>query len=174
MSTVQAFNHMLRNFLEELADTFPEEPAVRMYLDGFDSLVKANARKPLEMFVGSIAPYTDLVMKKDPELFSKLQLGSIDLAKLWNDPGVEDATRDAIWQYVHLLFMLGTTVQNLPDQLLTSIESVAQSCASQIQEGSLDFSAMTSMLSNLGSGLGGLGSLDAASAPSLGSNKQLK
>jgi hypothetical protein len=162
MTTVQAFNTMLKNFLEELVDVFPEETQIKAFLDGFDGLTALNARAPLDMFIGSLAPHTDLAMAKNPELFAKLEFpGGIDFGKLWASD-ISDNTREAIWQYINLLFLLGTTVRSMPPEMLQGIESVAQNCADQIQSGQLDFSALGGMLMNGGLGnLGGLGDLGA-------------
>ncbi len=157
MSTVQAFNTMLKNFLEELADVFPEETQITTFLEGFDALVALSPRGPMEMFVDAVAPHSTLAMAKNPELFKKLKFpGGIDFDKLWSSD-VSDNTREAIWQYINLLFLLGTTVRSLPTEMLDGIETVAKNCAEQLQSGSLDFSALGNML--MGGGLGNLAEL---------------
>lgn len=154
MSTVQAFNTMLKNFLEELAQVFPEETQIRLFLDGFDALTTLTPRGPLDMFVEALSPHAGLAMAKDPALFEKLQFpGGIDFKKLWQSD-VSDNTREAIWQYINLLFLLGTTVRSMPPEMLESIETVAKNCADQVQNGQLDFSSLGSMLMN--GGLDGL------------------
>jgi hypothetical protein len=157
MSTVQAFNTMLKNFLEELAEVFPEETQIAVFLEGFDSLTAINARAPMDMFVESLAPHSALAMAKNPELFEKIKFpGGIDFGKLWQSD-ISDNTRDAIWQYINLLFLLGSTVRSMPVEMLQGIESVAQSCAEKIENGQLDFSALGSMLMGGALGGGGLG-----------------
>lgn len=158
MTTVQAFNTMLKNFVEELVDVFPEERQIRVFLDGYDSLVALNATAPMDMFLDAVSPHSGLAMAKDPRLFDKLVFpGGIDFKKLWA-ADISDNTRAAIWQYINLLFMLGTTVRSMPPEMLQGIESVAQSCASQLESGEMDISALGGMLMN--GGLGGLGGLE--------------
>lgn len=156
-STIQAFNSMMSNFLEELRQTFPEEPKIAIVIESFDDLTAINARKPMELFTASLAPYAELVMAKNSDLFNQpIELpGGLDMSKLWAKEGVTQETRDAMWQYIQMLFMLGTTVQNLPPPLLETIESVAMNCASQMQTdgGGLDFGALSNVL------MGSLGSL---------------
>lgn len=163
MSTVQAFNTMLKNFLEELASVFPEEAQITTFLASFDALVALDATQPLGLFVDAIAPHAQLAMSKDPALFEHLKPGGIDFKRLWQ-ADISDATRDAIWQHINLLFLLGTTVRAMPPQMLESIESMAHACAEQVQSGQLDFSALSTMLLNGGgAGLGalaGLGQID--------------
>lgn len=165
MSTVQAFNTMLKNFLEELADVFPEEMQIRVFLEGFDALAALNPRGPLDMFVESVQPHAQLAMAKDVALFDRLAFpGGIDFARLWKTD-ISDNTREAIWQYINLLLMLGTTVHSMPPEMLQSIETVAQSCADQMQDGQLDFSKLGGMLmGSLGALGGGAGELAALAA----------
>lgn len=155
MSTVQAFNTMLKSFMEELADVFPEEKQIAVFVQGFDALVALDARGPMDMFVDAMAPHTELAMAKNPELFTRLKFpGGIDFGTLWASD-ISDNTRDAIWQYLNLLLLLGTTVRSMPVEMLQGIESVAKNCADQMQSGQMDFSALGSMLMN--GGLAGLG-----------------
>lgn len=164
MSTVQAFNTMLKNFLEELADVFPEETQIRVFLDSFDALAALNPRGPLDMFVEALQPHAQLAMAKDAALFDRLAFpGGIDFARLWKTD-ISDNTREAIWQYINLLLMLGTTVHSMPPQMLESIESVAKSCADQMQDGELDFTKLGGMLMGSLGALGGSGDLAALAA----------
>lgn len=166
-STVQAFNTMMSNFLDELRETFPEDSKIAIVIEAFDDLVSINARKPMELFTAALAPYSELVMSKNPALFEQpIELpGGLNMSTLWRKPDVGQETRDAIWQYLQMLFMLGTTVQNLPPPLLETIESVAMSCATQMQAGggagggSLDFASLSNML------MGGLGNMMGGGAP---------
>ena len=156
-STISAFNQMLKNFLEELHATFPEEAKVGVVLEAFDDLARINAKKPMELFVAALAPHAALVTAKNPALFDQpIELpGGLDMSMLWAKDDVTPETRAAIWQYVQMLFMLGTTVQNLPPQLLETIETVAMNCATQMQgsDKPMDFGALSSML------MGGLGNV---------------
>lgn len=161
MSTIQAFNTMLKTFVEELAAVFPEEKHIATFLAGFDPLVALSPRKPLELFVQAVGPHAQHVMARDPALFEHLRFpGGIDFQVLWSSD-ISDATRDAIWQYLHLLFLLGTTVQSMPAEMLESIETVAKNCADKVQAGQMDFSSIGSLLMNGGLGAlgGGLGAL---------------
>lgn len=165
MTTLQAFNTLLRNFMHELCQTFPEDATLSLSLDGLDALVKANARKPLELFMEAVGAHAQLILTKDPALFATpLTLsGTLDLKTYWDSPGLSDASKDAIWQYLQQLYLLGSTVSALPAEMLTAIESMAQECASKIESGEADLASVTNMLLNGGLGnlgaLGGLGDL---------------
>ena len=167
MSTVQAFNSMLRDFLQELSEVFPEQRDLATFLDTFGAFVAISPRKPMEMFIEALTPHSDMLMARNPDLFVKFEFPGVDLATMWNSEGVSTATRDAIWQYLQTLFLLGSTVQSLPPELLKSIETVANDCADKMQNGELDFGAMASAL------LGGLGPLAGLASGGLGPLAQL-
>ena len=154
MSTVQAFNAMMRSFISELATCFPEMPTIAAFLDGFDLMTTLDESKPMKLFLAALAPYTDMVMARDNALFQQpIQLpGGIDLKAIWASD-MSDGTREAIWKYITTLYVLGTTVSSLPPEMLRTIENVAQQCASEIKAGNADFGSMTSMLIN---NMGGL------------------
>lgn len=164
MTTLQAFNTLLRNFLHELTQTFPEDSTLAVSLDGLDTLAKMNARKPLEVFMEAIGAHAQLLLTKDPALFhTPLTLpGSLDLKTYWDSPDLSQASRDAIWQYLQQLYLLGSTVSALPPDMLTAIESMAQECASKIEAGEADLGSVTNMLlsGGLGNLMGGAGSAD--------------
>lgn len=177
MTTVQAFNAMLRSFLSELVVVFPEDDGLCKYRDQFEDLVKINIRKPLELFMGAVTPHLDKVFARDPLVFDLVTLSDLEFKKMWNAEGVSDATRDAMWKYMNSLCLLGVTINSLPAEFLTSIESMAQNCADQMTSSGTppslpNLTDMMSTMTNLfGSGGGGgnnpLMSLLNHSAPSL-------
>ena len=171
MTTLQAFNTLLRNFLHELTQTFPEDSTLAVSLDGLDTLAKMNARKPLEIFMEAIGAHAQLLLTKDPALFrTPLTLpGNLDLKTYWDSADLSEASRDAIWQYLQQLYLLGSTVSALPPDMLTAIESMAQECASKIESGEADLGSVTNMLlsgglGNLMGGAGSAGGLDTLGA----------
>lgn len=164
MTTTAAFNTLFKSFIEDLSRSFPEEGKLALFCESFDDLCRVNAKKPMELFVATLAPHADLVMTKNAQLFDQpLDIG-IDISSLWKNEDFSDASREAVWSYLQSLFLLGTTCMNLPPELLTTIEQVAQSCAGRMQAGELDFASMMSMFSN-GSGLANLAGL--ANMPNL-------
>ena len=155
MTTLAAFNNMLKSFIEELVEVFPEQKDVATFLAGFDTFTAIGPRKPMEMFMAAVSPHAQLLMSKDASLFAHIKFPGIDFQAMWTSEGVTDKTREAIWGYLHSLFLLGTTLQSLPPELLQSIESVAHECAEKMQDQDIDFSTMANALM-MGGGLPGL------------------
>lgn len=158
-TTTNAFNDMMQQFLDELVLTFPNEKKLAKYQATFILLRKASPKKPLNEFMESVTPYANHLMQKDEEFFKTHAaevpfLDDLDIKRLWNSE-LSDSTKNAIWQYLQTLYILGTTLNALPPETLSMIESVATQCASQIQEnatapdGSIDQDALMNTMSGL-------------------------
>jgi hypothetical protein len=104
-------------------------------------------------------------MAKDPKLFDLLTepesvLAELNINKLWKS-GISDGTKDAIWQYIQTLYILGTTITSIPQDTLNMIEDVANKCAaSMMNNGDNKFdekslmSGMSGLLSSMSTMLG--------------------
>ena len=80
-------------------------------------------------------------------------LKELDIKSYW--VSMSTNTKDATWQYLQTLYMLGTTITSLPDDTLSQIEKIAKGVAAKMQDGDgeLDQDALMKMM---GSMLGGL------------------
>jgi len=170
-TTTNAFNDMMQQFLDELVLTFPNEKKLAKFQNSFAILRKANGKKPLKEFMETVGPYANHLMQKDEEFFKTHAsevpfLDDLDIPRLWTDD-LSETTKNAIWQYLQTLYILGTTISALPADTLNMIESVAQKCASQLQDtatapdGTIDEEALMNSMNGLMSSLlkGGKGPL---------------
>ena len=153
MTTIAAFNSLLKSFIVELNTCFgPEHPELKTYLDGFDAFVGISPRTPLNMFMAAVGPHADLLSRKDPALFEQESLnlgGNIDIKAIWHTPDVSEATKEAIFSYLSTLWLLGSTVCCLPPQLLENIEDAAQKTAENFKSGNMSFASIASQLTNI-------------------------
>jgi hypothetical protein len=158
MTSISAFNDMLDQFMVELKQTFPEEKALGKYYTGFDIMRSSNPRKCVVEFMNEITPYAQQVMNKDESFFIAGEnlpavLTEMHIREHWT-PELSQNTKDAIWQYLQTLYMLGTTIVSIPSETLNMIESVAKQCADTMQGGGgLDEKALMSSMSGLFGGL---------------------
>jgi len=156
MSSVTAFNDMMGQFLMELHKTFPEEKGLKKYIAAFELIRDTNPKKIVNKFMTNITPHVDKISSRDESLFledsSELEfMQSINIKECW--PKASDGTKDAIWQYLQTLYMLGTTITSIPAETLSMIENVAKQCAENMKDSgeSLDENQlMKSMQSMLG------------------------
>jgi|TARA_B110000285_G_scaffold223672_1_gene279495 biotin operon repressor len=158
MTSVTAFNDMMGQFLAELHMSFPEEKSIKKYMTAFELLRSANGRLVVDGFMAAIAPHMDKISAKDENFFIENAetidfLKDINLKNIW--PIASDNTREAIWQYIQTLYMLGTTITSIPPETLSMIESVAKQCADKLQEegGDIDESQLMKSMQGL---LGGM------------------
>jgi len=160
MSSITAWCDMMEQFLTELARTFPEEPSVKKYSTSFELLRKTNPRKCIDLYMKTSSKSSDNIIQKNPNFFLEMEkVMGIDLLKFWTDD-LSENTKDAIWQYIQTLYLLGTTITSIPQEALSAIEDVANKCALSMQNGEGTFdektlmSGMSGLISSLGSMMG--------------------
>lgn len=160
MTTIQAFNEMMGQFLDELVATFPEEEAFKAAQSA------PRSRETFDKFMKQISPWSSQLMAKTSDFFvaeNEFAKG-LGLDVVWASDTPSQATRDAIWQYIQTMFILGNTISMFPPETLSMIEAAAENCAKNMKTqgtGQLDEKAMMSMLSQMmgGGAGGGLGAL---------------
>ena len=159
MASVTAFNDMMSQFLVELHKTFPEEKGIKKMLTSFDLLKSTNPRMVVDGFMSGVSPYASQISAKNDKFLleecGKIDfLKDLDLASYWQRMSAN--TREATWQYLQTLYMLGTTITALPPEQMAQIEALAQGVAAKMQDegGELNEDALMKMM---GSMLGGLG-----------------
>ena len=159
MTSVNAFNDMLGQFLVELHKTFPEEKDVKKMMTSFEVLRTTSPRLVVDGFMKGVSPYADRISAKD-ETFLLNEIDTIDFLKELNIKSywtrMSTGTKDATWQYLQTLYMLGTTITSIPADTLNLIEGIAKDCAEKMETegGELDQAALMKMM---GSMLGGMG-----------------
>jgi hypothetical protein len=136
MASVNAFNDMMGQFLAELHKTFPEEKGIKKCMSGFELMRQTNPRLVVDGFMAGVTPFADKISAKDDTFFIN-EFKNLDFLKDINLEGhwssISDGTKDAIWQYVQTLYMLGTTISSIPEDTLSMIEKVAKQCADQME-----------------------------------------
>jgi hypothetical protein len=154
MASVTAFNDMMAQFLVELHKTFPDEKGIKKMMTSFDLLKSTNPRMVVDGFMKGVAPYADKISSKDESFLLKEMktiefLKDLDVAKNW--PKMSEGTKNAIWQYLQTLYMLGTTITSIPADTLSMIEGIAKDCADKMQngDGQLDQDALMKMMGSM-------------------------
>jgi hypothetical protein len=152
MTSVTTFNDMLQQFLVELETTFPEEKAFKKYHTSFDIMRAANPRKCVDAYMSKASQYSNQIMQKDDSFFCDFT--ELPISLYWND-NLTEGTKNAIWQYLQTLNILGMTITTIPAEMLSMVEGVAAKCAEGIQGGGDEKSLMNGM-SSLFSSMSGL------------------
>jgi len=101
----ETFNSLMRSFISDLSEVFPEDPAIRSSFSSFDELVRINYRKPMMMFMDSVGQYAESIANRNENMFMHLSFPGIDFKKLWFS-NISNNTKDAIWQYLSQLLLI--------------------------------------------------------------------
>ena len=114
MASVDTFNELLLQFVDELAHTFPENTIVKTYRNTVGMLIKKDPGVCLVTFMKNVKPHEDLIRNQDERIFEELSrsygiLKTLDLESMWKSE-LSDNSRSAIWQYVQGLYVLGNNV----------------------------------------------------------------
>lgn len=133
---------MLSEFFCDLADTFDEYSVIQDAKIMIDGLIATEecTKIPMESFIDVFKPHADLIMAKDSKLFDVCEIpmiegGEFNMAKEW--AALDDANRDAIWNYIQQLYLTGTTILSMSGEMLSSIESLAGQCMKKVENGEL-------------------------------------
>lgn len=154
MSSLSTFINLLDQFLIELVETFPEHAKFKVYYSNFELLKETNSRKILDKFMSEISPYSEYIINKNEELFNiECELNNkLEINKVWNSD-ISDNTKGAIWAHLNTLYVFGSTINMIPENMMSSIESLAQQCASNFegtdQDPALLMKGMQNMMLNM-------------------------
>ena len=189
MASVSAFNQTLQEFLNELANVFPEESkSIETQKEKLQLQTVTDSTTALDTIMPILAKNADQISKRSDEAIECINeaFSEIQLVKLW-ETDLSDNTRKAIWDYLNTLLMLGTTIKTIPTNMLNEIEKIAQNCVSQMQENNtqpdqvfveaqkaiFNNGMLQNMMGNLGN-LGNLGNNTPVTTPRMNPNKSKK
>jgi len=136
-TTLSTFIEMMEQFISELVETFPNEKKLKSYKLKFETLKSTNPRSILEMFINEMSPFISYVNAKDEsfileeksEIIQKLQL-----KKLWQSEEMTENTKDAIWAHLNTLYIFGSTINNIPENLINGIEELTNQYMNNMSE----------------------------------------
>lgn len=140
MTTIKAFDDMMKQFVGELASVFPDE--------------SSKTPVPCSDFMKMIAPWIPSMTARDDAFFCPENefAKSMDLHTIWAREDCSQATKQAIWQYLSSLYMVATTMSMFPAETLSAIEAAAESCAKKMKvgpNGQLDEAALMSGVNSM-------------------------
>ena len=124
------FNYYLKEYLNELINTFPEtrEPLLsnyRLLLENRDNKNDFYAK----CFYTKINNYLVDIAKRNIELFvhpGKIFIEGIDLHFIWNNSNANEQTRTAIWKYLQILMILGRKILPNHKEIVELLQKVSQ------------------------------------------------
>lgn len=137
MTTVKAFDELMNQFIGELKTTFPDKAPVK--------------GPPCSDYVSKLGPWNRQLTTRDDAFFvqeNELAV-SLNLVEIWKDPECSAASKNAIWQYMSSLYMIGTTLSMFPPDTLSAIERAAEDCAKNMKGDQLDEKTLMDGMQNM-------------------------
>lgn len=131
MSNINAFTETLKEFLNKMIETYPEEERLQEKLDTINDLNDKGLKKMFTRLVNELKSVSEDITSKNENCFKKGNckfFDDLNMETIWKTE-VDETTRNAIWQYLNTLFILGTTIQAIPPEMMSTIEKMAQDCA---------------------------------------------
>lgn len=126
--SLRSFLSTADEFLEGLTIRFPNEGKLKAYLRFFRMQRKIHVRKPLEMFMEQMMPYSMQILTRDEEFFrtpdyvESIQTfaSRTGLEDYWDS--IEESFKQSIWEYIQNLYCLGMLCLNLQSDLEKAVE----------------------------------------------------
>ncbi|AGE50202.1 hypothetical protein ATCVCanal1_484L [Acanthocystis turfacea Chlorella virus Canal-1] len=103
-----SFNDVMRQFLSDLSEVFPEDAAISTALQSLDDLIRVNFKKPATMFLEAIGPHAQKIGAHDESVFTDMDFPGVDFKTLWNS-GISHNTKNAIFMYLKQLLLLSVS-----------------------------------------------------------------
>jgi len=126
VSYVKIFNQVVDEFFRELIELFPGESKIKVNYTLFQTICKANSKKPCSDFMIGSIPYLEKIAIKDEQFFISADkpklLSSMNIEKLW--PDMTSKTKNAIWKYIVTFFTIGNKVVQMPPETMGLINFI--------------------------------------------------
>tara|TARA_Y100001970_G_C14167489_1_gene822172 strand:+ start:154 stop:939 length:786 start_codon:yes stop_codon:yes gene_type:complete len=147
---IDSFVKMEEQFLASLIEVFPECPNLRQTKLEFNMACTLESQKQqrVEEWIQYMGPFfSDCTNKQAARVIVDRNfppsVQAIEIQKKWQDPDIDEETREAVWAYLNELNRLAQMYQlysAVPGGMMSTITSMAQNMATQIQSGNLDMS----------------------------------
>jgi len=152
--TLNTFTDILQQFINQIQSVFPEctetkKMSLKFEIGTMLSTNKASKlalkKKMINGWHNKMKSYYDAVTRRDPLVIKQVTessdtFRSINLWRKWNDPKVHPGTHEVIWKYIDNLnkfCQMYIMYSGIPTKMLSSIEKMASSIATDMQEGNM-------------------------------------
>jgi hypothetical protein len=99
-------------------EMFPKENKIKVKYNLFQTLCKANIKKPCTDFMTNSVKYLEKIAMRDEQFFIGENkpgfLESINFTSLWNE--TTDDTKNVMWKYIQSFFVIGIKVIEMPPE----------------------------------------------------------
>ena len=128
VSYIKIFNQLVDEFFNELMEIFPDEQKIKVKYTLFQTLAKANVKKPCMEFMTKSIPYLEKVAMRYEAFFTGEEtpnlIQALNVKNVWND--LSPQTKQAIWKYIQSFFAIGVKIVEMPPETHSILEFIIQ------------------------------------------------
>jgi len=135
------FNTILDEFIQKMISQFPQETKLTSYYSVFKMSRMYDKGVPIKIYMGGCIQFKEQIKNRDSEFFvNRKQFvegiancssfsDDIGLVNYWHS--LSDETKNAIWDYIQTLFVLGEMYINDDTTLIKQINNIYSNLESQ-------------------------------------------
>lgn len=134
MKVLEEFNKTLDEFINKMILQFPQETKLKTYYSAFKVTKMYDKTMPIKIYMGGCLQFSDQIKSRDTEFFAKRKafVNKIAQASSFTDDtglvnyweNLSDNSKNAIWDYVQTLFVMGEMYVNKDTSIIQKINSV--------------------------------------------------
>ena len=133
-TTIEEFNKVLDEFINKMMVQFPQEPKLKTYYSAYKVTKMYDKSMPIKIFMGGCLQFKEQIRTRDTEFFerrkgfvNKITVASsfsddIGLVNYWHS--LSESSRNAIWDYIQTLFVMGEMYINKDTSIVEKINHV--------------------------------------------------
>jgi len=131
-STYDKFNEQAEEFLLKMIQTFPTESNISSMKFYFDFQRSIDKTRPVQTFMSYLEPFGLQIMSKDEHFFKKDEYvknveslsEKLGLVDRW--AALAPATKESIWSYFQVLYVIGMQTFNKKEDLRKILNEVSK------------------------------------------------
>lgn len=128
------FNKTLDEFINKMILQFPEETKLKTYYSAFKVTKMYDKSIPIKIFMGGCLNFSEQIKNRDTKFFEKrpqfvnkiVKASSfsddIGLGNYWSN--LTESSKNAIWDYIQTLFIMGQMYINKDKNIIEKINKV--------------------------------------------------
>lgn len=131
---IDEFNKTLDEFINKMILQFPEETKLKTYYSAYKVTRMYDKTMPLKIYMGGCLEFSEQIKNRDTNFFAKRKafVNKIAQASSFTDDtglvnyweNLSDVSKNAIWDYIQTLFVMGEMYINKDSSIVQKINSV--------------------------------------------------
>lgn len=148
MATIEVFNELLVDFVNNLAKTYSHVAALQLVPAQLKLAIKTNPTQIHAEFMKCVSPYYEDISKRNDDFFTGT-VDEIDILKAadfknnWEQSPQD--TKDSIWDYLYNLMIIGKSINVMPSDLMANISAFVETYTTNNQ-GTVDIGHLINSL----------------------------